>query len=77
MLKLNDPKLLRVIAGFMVGGLLGFVLAICWAGWTGNLIMGAHEYERRKAGITATIVLIIACTGLIGALIGFLRRNSN
>jgi hypothetical protein len=74
-MRLNAPKLLGVIAGLMVGGLLGFCFAGCWAAWTGNLMMGESEYERRKAGITATFLLIIGCTGMIGALIGFLRTR--
>ncbi len=72
--KLNDPKLVSVIAGLMVCGLLGFFLAIFWAACTGNLMMAADEYERRKAA-TATIVLIIGCTGMVGGLIGFLRNR--
>jgi len=73
-MKLNNPKLLAVIAGLMVGLLFGLFLAMFWAAWTGNLMMGEHEYERRKeAG--ETFLFIIGYTGLIGAAIGLIKSS--
>ncbi len=70
--KLNNPILLAAMAGLMIGGLLGLFFAMFWAAWTGNLMMGEHEYERQKA-VQTTWILIIGCTALIGALIGLVR----
>jgi ABC-type xylose transport system permease subunit len=73
-MKLKNPKLLAVIAGLMVGGLMGFCIFGFWLTWTGNLMMGADEYERRKSAITAIGFLFVIFTALLGALIGFLQN---
>ncbi len=72
--KLKNAKLLGVIAGLMVGGLLGLILAIFWAAWTGNLMMAEDDYERGRAA-TATGFVIIGGTAMIGAFIGFVRTR--
>jgi hypothetical protein len=70
-MRLNNRKLLAVIAGLMVGGLLGFFLWMFWLAWTGN-IMGDGSKEQTKA-VTTAFIVIIGCTGIIGGLIGFVR----
>jgi len=68
-MKSNNRKFLAVIAGLMVGLLLGFFLAMFWAAFTGNLMMGENEYERRKEA-QETFLYIIGYSGLIGGAIG-------
>jgi hypothetical protein len=73
-IKLNNPKLLAAILGLMLGAILGFFVAILWAAWSGNLTVPGDEYEPRKAP-TATFLLIISCTGIIGVLIALVQTR--
>jgi hypothetical protein len=75
-MKSNSRNLLAVVAGLMVGLLLGFFLAMLWAAFTGNLMMGEDEYQRRKeAG--ETFLYIIGYSGLIGAAIGLIQCSAS
>jgi len=76
-MKLKTPKLLAVIAGSMVGGLLGFFLFCCWGVCTRNLFRGEVEYEGKKINLDLVMLLFILSSGLMGGLIGLVCRSSS
>ena len=73
--RLNSPRILAVIAGLMVGGLLGFFLALFWALFSGNMMFGGGEEEHERMNAAQmTELLIIGSTAIIGGLMGFIQR---
>jgi len=72
-MRLNNPKILAVIAGLMVGGLLGFFLWMFWLAWTGNILSDGSQEQSRT--VTTAFFLISGGTAMIGGFIGFMRTR--
>jgi hypothetical protein len=55
--------------GAVAGHFVGWFLAICWAGITGNLMMPEPEYEKRRGSILLTIWLIVGASSLLAGFV--------
>jgi hypothetical protein len=61
--------------GAIAGHVLGWVLAICWACFSDNLMMPQPEYEKKRAFILSTIWTIVGCGTIAGALFAVLMSK--
>jgi hypothetical protein len=55
--------------GAIAGHLLGWVLAVCWAFFSNNLMMPEPEYEKKRASILLTTWAIVGCSTILGGLL--------
>jgi hypothetical protein len=55
--------------GAAVGHLVGWFLAICWAGSTGNLMMPSDVYAAKRKLILSIIWLIVGISTVVAALL--------